>query len=287
MKKKKFFVSLISTLLFLIFLSIMDYPFLARMFNERNQGAVVVDYEETLGKRSDPEKERMLEEARKYNSSLASGLGNALEETLKKNPEEQQADQIYQGLLSDQADGVIGRIEIPKLAVNLLIYHGTEEEVLQKGAGHLQGSSLPVGGESTHSCISAHRGLVDKKMFTDLDQMEVGDLFLIHVLGETLAYRVREIQTVLPDDVEDLAIQRGKDLVTLITCTPYGINTHRIYVHGERIPYTEEVEAEVNAEQEESKSWWESWWENWWWAVFSLLLLILLIALLWRYNRRA
>ena len=178
-------------------------------------------------------------------------------------------------------DEIMGRIEIPKIDVDLMIYHGTSEEVLQKGAGHLQGSSLPVGGESTHTCISAHRGLVGKEMFTNLDQIEKGDLFFIHVLGETLCYRVNKIAVVLPAEVEDLEIERGKDLATLITCTPYGINSHRLYVQGYRVPYTQEIKEEA----QKTGSGVQNWWMNWWWIVLSIVLIVAMTVLIWRYNR--
>lgn len=134
----------------------------------------------------------------------------------------------------------LGLVEIPKIKVSISIYGDTSEKKLQKGAGHLEGSSIPVGGKSTHALISAHRGLVQKKMFTNLDQMEKGDLFLLHILDDTLCYLVRDIRVVKPHQVESLQIQKGEDLVTFITCTPYGLNTHRLLVEGERYSYKKE-----------------------------------------------
>ena len=134
----------------------------------------------------------------------------------------------------------MGYLEIPKINVRLAIYHGIGPNALENGCGHIEGTSLPIGGESTHSVISAHRGLPSAKLFTDLDQMEVGDIFYINVLDETLAYKVDQILIVLPEETESLAIEEGKDLVTLVTCTPYGVNSHRLLVRGERTEYVTE-----------------------------------------------
>ena len=151
----------------------------------------------------------------------------------------------YEDLLDLNGDGMMGYIVIPKMNVELPIYHTVEERVLQSGVGHMESSSLPVGGPSTHAALSGHRGLPSAKLFTDLDQMEVGDQFYIKVLGETLAYEVHEVETVLPTETESLAIQAGEDLVTLITCTPYGINSHRLLVHAHRIPYEPQMEEAI------------------------------------------
>ncbi len=187
----------------------------------------------------------MLEAAGAYNEALAFRGGVGMKELLKDGTG---MEEEYASLLDLNGNGVMGSVEIPKIDINLPIYHGTTEEVLQLGAGHLEGTSLPIGGADTHASISAHRGLPMKKMFTNLDQLEAGDVFYLHVLGETLAYQVEQTETVLPDQVDALAIVPGEDRVTLITCTPYGINTHRIYVHGVRVPYEEAVEAAAAAE---------------------------------------
>ena len=146
----------------------------------------------------------------------------------------------------------MGYVVIPKIDVNLPIYHGTSEEVLQKGVGHLQNTSLPVGGESTHAVLSGHTGLSSAKLFTDLDKLEEGNIFYIKTLGETFAYEVDQIKIVEPHETSDLLIESDKDYVTLVTCTPYGINSHRLLVRGTRIPYTEEVEKEIKKEQKEN-----------------------------------
>ena len=161
--------------------------------------------------------------------------------------EEEEAE--YNSLLNLNGDGVMGYIEIPKLDLRLSIGHGTEEDVLQKMVGHVEGTSLPVGGESTHAVLSAHRGLPTAKLFSDLDLMQVGDRFTIHTLNQTLTYQVDQITVILPEEVEALAIEPGKDYVTLMTCTPYAVNTHRLLVRGVRVPNAEPT-PEPEPEQE-------------------------------------
>ena len=155
-----------------------------------------------------------------------------------------ETDEEYESLLNLNGDGMMGYVEIPVIDQSIPIYHYTTEATLEKGAGHLFGSSLPVGGESTHAIISAHRGLPSAKLFTDLNLVEEGDVFYLHVLDQTLAYEVDQILTVLPDETESLGITEGEDYVTLITCTPYAVNTHRLLVRGHRIAYEEAKEIE-------------------------------------------
>lgn len=171
----------------------------------------------------------------------------------------------------------MGWIEIPQIQVTLPIYHGTSENALQKGAGHLEGSSLPVGGTDTHTVISAHRGLPSKKMFTDLDQLETGDLFYIHVFQKILAYQITEIETVRPDETGPLAIRKGEDLATLVTCTPYGMNTHRMYVHGKRVPF-EKITGETTGTIEM-----ERWIREYGWLCLSIVLIVWLLILIIRF----
>ena len=176
-------------------------------------------------------------------------------------------------------------MEIPCIDVNLPIYHGTSEEVLQKGAGHLAASSLPIGGEGIHSVISAHRGLPSAKLFTDLDEMEIGDVFYIHVLDETLAYQVDQIETVEPDELNSLRVVKGRDLVTLLTCTPYAVNTHRLLVRGTRIPYEEAREIQEEQEQNALPLWLREYFTSIVVGIFFLALLITAV-LLWRKRSR-
>ncbi len=211
---------------FFLFLGIMDYPFLARIYNGRVQGQAVTGYEAGALAMGEDEKSRSWEEARAYNQALAENNGAALQDAFQS---EGQAEGQYDSILASE-DGVMAVVEIPKLGLSLPVYHGTSEETLQRGAGHLEGSSFPVGGAGSHACISAHRGLPGKEMFISLDLLSEGDVFYFRVLGETLAYEIWGIETVTPDQVEPLRIRPGEDLATLITCTPYGINTHRLYV---------------------------------------------------------
>ena len=165
----------------------------------------------------------------------------------------------YNSQLDIAGNGIIGYVIIPKIQVNLPIYHGTDAEVLDRGVGHLLGSSLPVGGKNTHTILSGHSGMASQKMFTDLEQLVPGDVFYLNVLGETMAYQVTEINTVLPYETDLLGIVPGEDLCTLVTCTPYGINTHRLLVRGSRIPYEEAaVMEEETASVEPAASTWEA-----------------------------
>lgn len=236
--------------IFILCIAVMDYPFVARLYNEWVQGEVALNYKSrTENAREDWEAQ--WEQAVEYNRRLASGTGDP--ELL---------------LLEDAGeDDVMALIEIPKIRVSLPVYQGTSQAVLQKGAGHLEGSSLPTGGSGTHTVISAHRGLPDCRMFTDLDQMKAGDVFFIHFLQEILAYEVTETEIVRPDQTESLAICEGEDLATLVTCTPYGINTHRMYVHGRRIPYEDSLR---DAAFREGK---KGWWIQYWWIAATIALL--------------
>ena len=158
------------------------------------------------------------------------------------------ASESYDTLLNVREDGIMGYVEIPAIGVNLPIYHGTEESTLDRGVGHLLGSSLPVGGTATHCVLTGHSGLAGQKMFSDLNLLKAGDLFFLRVMGETLAYRVTDIYTVLPEDTGKLTIDAGRDLCTLVTCTPYGVNSHRLLIRGERTEYEEAVSVIEDAE---------------------------------------
>lgn len=175
-------------------------------------------------------------------------------------------------LLSVNPDQTMGSLHIPKISLDLPIYHGTSEDVLQKGIGHLEGSSLPIGGRGTHTCLSAHRGLPNKRMFTNVDLLDKGDLIYLHVLDRKLAYEIFDIRTVLPEDVSYLSVKSKEDLITLITCTPYGINTHRLFITGRRVPYVPPPPQKSAV----SKSWWAL---NWYLPVTALLLFLLFFLL--------
>lgn len=232
---KKHIPTLILTLVFLTGLSLLLYPTVSDWWNSLHQSRAIVDYARTVENLDTETYERLLSEARAYNETL-SGQQNRLVLSDKELD-------AYNALLDVSGTGMMGYIEIDKIGCSLPIYHGTSESVLQIAVGHIEGTSLPVGGESTHAVISGHRGLPNAKLFSNLDKLTEGDTFLIRILDETLTYEVDQIRIVEPQEVGDLAIEKGKDYCTLVTCTPYGINTHRLLVRGHRIENTEEAEA--------------------------------------------
>lgn len=270
-------LSVIFVLFFLACIGVMDYPFIARIYNERVQGDVITSYDASSQKMDDAARTQSLQEAQEYNQRLAAGNYVSLADAFGRTSKE---DDTYENLLNTEENGVMAVVEIPAIQVSLPVYHGTSESVLQLGAGHLEGSSLPVGGADTHTCISAHRGLPSKKMFTSLDLLKEGDIFFLHTLGEKMAYEIYRIETVTPERTEPLHIQKSRDLATLITCTPYGINTHRLYVHGTRIPYKEAQEKAAAGASP------ERFWDLYWWAAVTVLLLLWMCILLYRFNRK-
>lgn len=224
MKKHK--VTIIMITLFFIGLLTLFYPTLSNYYNEKNQSKTIYNYENILNEKNKIDFEKLKEDAINYNKELSE-----LTEPLLS----YENIQNYNELLNINNDGMIGYLTIDKIKVELPIYHGISNEVLNSSVGHLEGSSLPIGGNSTHSVLSAHRGLPSAKLFTDLDKLEVGDIFKITVLDEVLTYEVDKIVIVSPSDREYLKIEKDKDYVTLLTCTPYGINTHRLLVRGVRV----------------------------------------------------
>ena len=223
---KKVLPVLAVVLIFVLGLGIMLYPTIANYVNARSQ-TVAIDHYEEAARANAAYYEGLLEQAQAFNREIFENGG------LVNLTDEQKA--AYETLLNLNGDGVMGYIEIPRLELKLSIGHGTEEDVLQRMVGHIEGSSLPVGGESTHAVLSAHRGLPTAKLFSDLDLMQVGDRFTIHTLNQTLTYQVDQITVILPEEIEALAIEPGMDYVTLMTCTPYAVNTHRLLVRGVRV----------------------------------------------------
>ena len=237
MKKKA--GNLVICIIFLAGLSLLLYPFVANQWNNYRQKQLISGYEQVVSEKEAAEGIDYDEERKKaedYNEAL---LPCVLPDSFAL-AESSGVDPVYMNTLNIAGDEMMGSVEIPKINIKIPIYHTTEEEVLNKGAGHLEGSSLPVGGANTHAVISAHRGLPSASLFTDLDQMKVGDHFLLHVLDETLCYEVDKISVVKPEETAALAVEDGQDLVTLLTCTPYGVNTERLLVRGHRVPYVEE-----------------------------------------------
>ncbi len=238
MKRKKKYIAL--GLLFLIGLSILLYPMISDKWNSYRDQELINQYKRTVADNTDEEQiEEMLSAARAYNEQIN-------EESMPDafSVRDGVTDAEYESLLNVEAGGMMGYIEISVIGQNIPIYHYTTEESLQKGAGHLFGSSLPIGGENTHAVISAHRGLPNAKLFTDLNLVQEGDVFYIHILKDTLAYEVDQILTVEPEETDSLAISKGEDLVTLVTCTPYAVNTQRLLVRGHRIDYDAAKELE-------------------------------------------
>lgn len=223
---KKVLPVLAVVLIFVLGLGIMLYPTIANYVNARSQ-TVAIDHYEEAARANAAYYEGLLEQAQAFNREIFENGG------LVNLTDGQKA--AYETLLNLNGDGVMGYIEIPRLELKLSIGHGTEEDVLQRMVGHIEGSSLPVGGESTHAVLSAHRGLPTAKLFSDLDLMQVGDRFTIHTLNQTLTYQVDQITVILPEEIEALAIEPGGDYVTLMTCTPYAVNTHRLLVRGARV----------------------------------------------------
>ena len=224
---RKHISTIILCITFITGLSLLLYPTVSNYWNAQHQTQAVVDYTERIEKMDDSEKLLEVDRAVSYNSMLVDNGRR-----FSPNKEEKE---FYNSVLSVDDNGMMGYITIPELRLKLAIYHGVDESVLQVGIGHIEGSSLPVGGDSTHCVISGHRGLPSAKLFTDIDKLVIGDVFMLHVYDELLTYEVDQILIVEPEDYSALAIEEGKDYCTLVTCTPYGINTHRLLVRGHRV----------------------------------------------------
>lgn len=227
-------------LMIVVGLGIILFPLISNQVNEIHYQEVIGTYDDTVTQKTEIENNQMLIKAREYNSSLSSTkIVDVFQNPVQTNSSE------YLSILNVDDNGMMGYISIPKIDVRIPIYHGTSSDILQKGVGHLEGSSLPVGGESTHAILSAHRGLPSSRLFTDLDQLKEGDIFYIYVLDEVLAYQVDQVLVTEPSETEALKIVDGKDYITLVTCTPYAVNTHRLLVRGERIEYNKQVEEQT------------------------------------------
>ena len=254
---KRFGIPLLIGLLFLAGISIVLYPMVSNFLYEKDQSLVMTQYNETIEQTDTEQLDAEWQAARTYNESLLESeafLTDPFDPSLVLDP----TVEPYASLLNLEGEGIMGYVEIPKIDVNLPIYHGTTADVLDKGVGHLQNSSLPVGGENTHTVLTGHTGLAGKRLFTDLTQVEVGDVFYLSILGQTLAYQVESTHIVEPDQTELLVVESGRDLATLVTCYPYGINTHRLLVRGSRIPYEEAVEQQQSQPVQHTTSVWES-----------------------------
>ncbi len=224
---KNILINILLVILFLFGLGILLYPTVSNIVNTAYNEKRIASYEDAVEKMSLADYKAYIDRAKEYNEKIKRHI--AIDE------------KEYENQLNIDNSGIMGYIEIPKINIKLPIFHGVEASVLQIGTGHLKETTLPIGGEGTHAAISGHRGLPSAKLFTELDKLEIGDIFNIYVLDESLSYQVDDIKVVEPDDVTSLGLIPGKDYVTLITCTPYGVNTHRLLVRGTRIEYKKDV----------------------------------------------
>lgn len=254
--KRNILPILFAVFCFLFAVCIMLYPAVSSYVNEKYQSEIHTVYSEQLGQADNAELQRIRELATAYNEAIVPG---AISSEAYSQAALLAASEDYGSQLNVTGSGIMGYVDIPKIGVYLPIYHGTGSDSLERGVGHLLGSSLPVGGDSTHTVLTGHSGMASQRLFTDLENMETGDVFYLDVLDERLAYRVDQIRTVLPNDTSYLNIAEGEDYCTLVTCTPIGINTHRLLVRGTRIPYEEvqNMQAESGAEITEGSSAWE------------------------------
>lgn len=240
---KKHFTTFLLVLILLTGVSLLLYPTVSDYWNSFHQSRAIASYVEAVAEIDNTDYEKMWQEAVAYNEKLKDNSG-------RWTPTDEELEE-YDQILNISDTGIMGYVEIPKINVSLPIYHGTDEAILQIAIGHIPESSLPVGGKGTHCVISGHRGLPSAKLFTDLDQMEEGDLFMMRVLDETLTYEVDQIRIVQPEDLSDLEIDEDKDLCTLVTCTPYGINSHRLLVRGHRVENLKEDTIRVTADAQQ------------------------------------
>ena len=265
--KKVDIVTVILASILVLGLCLIGYPSFADAWNRYHSYHAINTYTERLEDMDGSELVRIKEEARAYNQKLVGKTQTYIlsEEEMKE----------YINLLDINGSGMMGYIYIPKIRVTLPIYHTVEDSVIQRAIGHIPGTSLPVGGESTHCVISGHRGLPSAKLFSDIDQLKEGDTFMLQILDETLTYEVDQIHTVLPEEMKDLQIEEGKDYCTLVTCTPYGVNTHRLLVRGHRVDTTEAVHISADAVQMDEK-----------YMAFVIGAVILLVLLVLMFVRR-
>lgn len=222
-------------LLFVVGLLVLLYPTISDTWNHYRNQSLISNYEQTLSKLAPEDYSKLWQEAREYNDKH---VVNVFSDTF--NDEDYELTHPYDQLLNPTGDNIMGYIDVPKLGQKLAIGHGTGAYILERGVGHVEGTSLPIGGPSTHAVLAGHRGLPSAKIFSDMDQIIIGDKFFLYILDDVLAYEIDQIEIVLPDEADLLQIEKGKDYVTLLTCTPYGVNSHRMLVRGHRIPYEPE-----------------------------------------------
>lgn len=257
-------------------LVMMFYPWISNFVNQHQADITVDNYKKKEKSLSEEQKEEMWKKAQMYNADLAKNQVE-LTDPFVESKSAIKSDLIYNNLLNIDKSGMMCYLEIPCINVNLPVFHGTAASTLERGIGHLEGSSLPVGGKSTHAVLTGHTGLNNAKLFTDLTEVKEGDLFFLHTLGKDLAYRVIEIEVVLPEETQDLLIRKGKDLVTLITCTPYGVNSHRLFVTGIRTKYTPEEKENAKDDRSKDSQWMNAYKKA---AIIGLAIALAMIVLL-------
>lgn len=264
-------------LLVLVGVMLLAYPHVSQRLADRDQSYVVQNYDDTLAKMTEKQMQEEWERAREYNGTLFTSV---LYDPFASGQEDMDAE--YLSLLNIAGDGMMCHVKIPKISIDLPVFHGVSADTLEKGIGHLEGSALPVGGDGTHAVLTGHTGLGSAKLFTDLEELTIGDEFYIYTLDQILAYRVDSILVVEPTETEALLSVPGKDYVTLVTCTPYGLNSHRLLVRGERTEYTSEEALERIADTESvtSKETWMLY------AGIALLLLLVIIILIIKWIRK-
>ena len=242
---------IIPILIVLFGFALLLYPFISNYMFEKSAGSTIESYKKQSKTYDQKQKEKALKEAKEYNQDLTRSAVQLTDPFKAKKSDGETM--VYNNILNLDQSGVMGYLEIPCISVNLPIYHGTDAEILERGVGHLAASSLPIGGKSTHSILTGHTGLSSAKLFTDLTEMKKVDLFFIHVLDRTLAYKVDQISVVRPEDTRKLQIVKGKDYVTLVTCTPYGVNDHRLLVRGVRTKYVKKQRSSIRPRNQDSQ----------------------------------
>lgn len=257
-------------------LVMMFYPWISNFVNQHQADITVDNYKKKEKSLSEEQRAEMWKKAQMYNADLAKNQVE-LTDPFVESKSAIKSGLIYNNLLNIDNSGMMCYLEIPCINVNLPVFHGTAASTLERGIGHLEGSSLPVGGKSTHAVLTGHTGLNNAKLFTDLTEVKEGDLFFLHTLGKDLAYRVIGTEVVLPEETQDLLIRKGKDLVTLITCTPYGVNSHRLFVTGIRTKYTPEEKENAKDDRSKDSQWMNAYKKA---AIIGLAIAIAMIVLL-------
>ena len=282
--KHKIITIVLAVIVFLLALGMTLYPVISNYVNEKYASEIHTAYEEIIQQADNSALFEAKELAIAYNEAITPGTADEAYSQAAL----LEAAVDYESQLNIAGDGTMGYVEIPKINVNLPLYHGTGNDSLERGVGHLLGSSLPVGGESTHAILTGHSGMATQKMFTDLEQLSIGDVFYLHILDETLAYQVIEINVVLPHDTSLLGITNGADYCTLVTCTPFGVNTHRLLVRGTRIPYeeAEEILEKQPIIEEPTSTWEEKYMDGIITGICIVLILAILAGVVWYIRRK-